>query len=92
MISMREEIEFMTSIYRPFLICLSIKKRPNSVWPFFRITIKVCFCFSGNYIIPPIPPPYPPPGGIAGAGGSSFGFSATKASVVSMSADTEAAF
>ena len=47
--------------------------------------------FYGAYIMPPIPP-YPPPGGIAGAAGSSFGFSATRASVVNMSAATDAAF
>jgi hypothetical protein len=47
---------------------------------------------SGAYIIPPMPPPYPPPGGIGGIGGSSFGFSATIASVVSMRAATDAAF
>jgi hypothetical protein len=45
------------------------------------------------YIIPPpIPPPYPPPGGTGGPAGSSFGFSATMASVVNISAATEAAF
>jgi hypothetical protein len=44
------------------------------------------------YIIPPMSPPYPPPGGIGGIGFSSFGFSATIASVVNISAATEAAF
>ena|GEM_PF-6180029 len=47
--------------------------------------------YDAYYIMPPIPP-YPPPGGMGGAGGSSFGFSATTASVVNMSAATDAAF
>jgi hypothetical protein len=48
--------------------------------------------YSRYYIIPPISPPYPPPGGIGGIGFSSFGFSATIASVVNIRAATEAAF